>query len=158
MKNSMILVLMVLTLFLGCSTPKKQESAFIVIKTPTMKYADMGFIETSDSKVNVEIYAAGQPLVSFEINALNVCISTFQCMEKKEFNKKVLSRYYPDDLLENIFRAKPIFNKENFVKKEDGFVQKITKDNFYSISYEVKGRSRTFRDTINKILIKVREQ
>jgi len=143
----------------GCSTltPKTQESAFIVMKTPKFKYADMGFITTA-STVNVEIYGAGQPLMSLEINGMNVCMSTFKCLEKKDFNAEVLSSSYPDTLLENIFRAKPIFNKENLVKTKDGFSQKLTKDNEYDISYSIKGNQRIFRDTLNKILIKVREQ
>jgi plasmid rolling circle replication initiator protein Rep len=128
------------------------------MKTATFKYADMGFISNSPSKINVEIYGVGQPLMSLEINAMNVCMSTFQCMEKKDFNEKVLHVSYPETLLENIFRAKPIFNKKSVVKTEDGFSQKLTKENEYDISYRVKGNQRIFRDTLNKILIKVREE
>jgi len=140
----------------GCThvEPTKQESAFIVMKTPKMKYADMGFISNSSSKVKVEIYAAGQPLVSWEINALNICMSTFKCMEKKDFNEQFLVASYPDTLLENIFRAKPIFNKQGYKKVEGGFKQTIEN----GISYSVVSGERKFRDTINKILIKVREQ
>ncbi len=148
-----------LLLFSACTAqPKKEESAFIVLKTPTIKYADMGFIRTSSSKVEVEMYAAGQPLVSIEINGMNVCMSTFECMDKHDFNKKVLHASYPDMLLENVFKAKPIFNSENLEKTEDGFTQKIQKKGLYDITYTVVSGERKFRDTINKILIKVREQ
>ena len=144
----------------GCTGKniQKQESAFIVMKTATFKYADMGFITQSGSNVKVEIYGAGQPLMSLEINAMNVCMSTFKCMEKKNFNEKVLHVSYPETLLENIFRAKPIFSKKNLEKNKSGFTQKIIKDGIYNISYTVKGGERIFRDKINKILIKVREQ
>jgi len=160
MKNKIIGILIIGVFFAACTgTPKKQESAFIVIKTPTMKYADMGFISTSDAKVKVEIYAAGQPLMNFEINALNVCMSTFECMDKKSFNEKILSATYPDELLENIFRAKPIFDSKNLEQdKEGSFSQKLTKEGVYDISYSVIGKQRIFRDKLNKILIKVREQ
>ena len=137
---------------------KKPVSAFIVMKTPSMKYADMGFISNTHNGVKVDIYAAGQPLMNFEINALNICMSTFKCMDKKTFNEQVLSATYPDELLENIFRGEAIFEKENLEKTTDGFVQKITKKDIYNISYIVKSNTRTFRDTINNILIKVREQ
>jgi hypothetical protein len=147
-------------LFSACTgkQPTKEESAFIVIKTPRMKYADLGFISNAPSLVKVNIYASGQPLVKFEINALNVCMSTFECMNKKAFNKKILSENYPDTLLEDIFRAKPIFDKENLQKNADGFTQKLKKEKAYDIHYTVKNGTRTFRDKINKILIKVREQ
>ena len=160
MIEKIVIFIMLLFTFNACTGLKieKQESAFIVIKTATLKYADMGFISSSPSKIDVEIYGAGQPLMHLEINGMNVCMSTFQCMEKKEFNEKVLHASYPETLLENIFRAKPIFNKENFIKNNDGFSQKLTKDGEYDISYTVKGNQRIFRDTLNKILIKVREQ
>jgi len=159
MKKHLGLVLGSMLLFAACTgQPKKEESAFIVIKTASIKYADMGFIKDSSSKVQVEMYAAGQPLVSIEINALNVCMSTFECMEKSDFNKKILHASYPDTLLENIFRSKPIFNSDNLEKTTDGFTQKIQKEGLYDITYTVVSGERKFRDTINKILIKVREQ
>jgi hypothetical protein len=159
MKKHLGLILGSLLLFNACTgQPKKEESAFIVLKTAALKYADMGFIKESSSKVQVEMYAAGQPLVSIEINGANVCMSTLKCMEKHDFNEKVLSSSYPDTLLENIFKSKPIFNSENLEKTTDGFTQKIQKDGLYDITYTVVSGERKFRDTINKILIKVREQ
>ena len=159
MKNRLILLLLIGTIFSACTkVPIKQESAFIVLKTPTMKYADMGFISEFESQVNVDIYAAGQPLLSFEISRANVCMSLFKCLDKEHFNEKVLNVNYPPDVLENIFRAKPIFNKQGFKKTEEGFKQNIKKEGLYDISYSVVSGQRVFRDTINKILIKVREQ
>jgi len=154
---SFLLLLLSFNACIGIET-QKEESAFIVIKTKTMKYADMGFISNSRNKVKVEIYGAGQPLMSLEINGMNVCMSTFKCMEKRDFNEKVLDASYPEMLLENIFRAKPIFSKKNLTKNANGFSQKIVKDGIYNISYTVKGGERIFRDKTNKILIKVREQ
>jgi len=155
-----VFLLLVVGIINACSQKdiSKQESAFIVIKTPTMKYADMGFISNSSSLVKVDIYAAGQPLMNFEINEMNVCMSTFECMDKESFNEKVLSKYYDDKVLENIFRAEPIFNGKNLEKNTKGFTQKIQKENEYAITYSVVSSKRTFRDKINNILIKVREQ
>ena len=153
-----MIILGVASLFIisGCSQVKveKQESAFIVMKTPKMKYADMGFVSESPSRVKVEIYASGQPLVAWEINGMNICMSTLKCMAKADFNEQFLVSSYPDTLLENIFRAKPIFNKKGYQKVEGGFTQRISE----GISYRVISGKRTFRDTINKILIKVNKQ
>ena len=137
---------------------KKQESAFIVMKTKTIKFADMGFIYSSSSGVKVEVYAAGQPLVDLNINSENICLSLLKCMDKKQFNEEVLVADYPKTLLENIFKSEPIFDKKNLQKVEGGFEQKIIKDGAYDISYSVISGKRVFRDKINKILIKVREQ
>jgi hypothetical protein len=158
-KKEIGLLLGTMLLFNACTAqPKKEESAFIVLKTAGMKYADMGFIKDSGSKLEVEMYAAGQPLLNIEINAVNVCMSTFKCMEKHDFNRRVLHASYPETLLENIFKSKPIFNSKNLEKTTDGFTQKIKKDGMYDITYTVISGERKFRDTINKILIKVREE
>jgi len=155
-----IMTVLTLLLFNACTATKieRQESAFIVMKTKKFKYADMGFITDSKSEIEIQIYGAGQPLMKLEINGMNVCMSTFKCMEKKDFNADILTASYPDKLLENIFRAKPIFNRENLVKTNDGFSQKLTKESLYDISYRVSGKERVFRDKFNNILIKVREQ
>jgi hypothetical protein len=160
MKKMVILVLTTLFVMNGCTqlSPKKQESAFIVIKTPKMKYADMGFIAHDSLNVKVEIYAAGQPLVAWEINAFNICMSTFKCMEKKDFNQEFLMASYPDTLLENIFRGEVIFKKRGYKKIKNGFEQSINDKNHYAIRYKVVDGERIFRDKLNKILIKVREQ
>ncbi|MCK5854046.1 MAG: hypothetical protein KAG56_02405 [Sulfurovaceae bacterium] len=154
-------ILSIILLINGCTgkqviKKENQESAFIIIKTPTMRYADMGFIYKKTDLVKVEIYALGQPLMNLDINSMNVCLSTFECMEKKDFNAKMLSAYYPDTVLENIFRAKPIFNKKNLEENSNGFTQNIKKDKEYDITYSVKSNKRVFRDTINKIKIEVR--
>jgi hypothetical protein len=137
---------------------KKQESAFIVMKTKSIKFADMGFIYANSSGVKVEVYAAGQPLVNLDINSENICLSLLKCMDKKQFNEEVLVAEYPATLLENIFKSEAIFNGENLEKIEGGFRQKISKKAVYDISYSVVSGKRIFRDKINKILIKVREQ
>jgi hypothetical protein len=154
-----IVVLVIIIFLSGCANKnlikkENQESAFIVLKTPTIQYADMGFIYKGNSFTKVEIYSMGQPVVSLNINGMNVCMSTFKCMEKKDFNAKMLSSNYPDTLLENIFRAKPIFNKKNLEQKNNGFIQKI-KSNDYDIAYSVDINKTKFKDKKNKILIKI---
>ena len=161
MTRRVVLSLAIFTIFTACIgvKPKKEESSFIVLKTPKIRYADMGFITASSTDVKVEIYGAGQPLMKLEIGGLNICMSTFECMEKKTFNEKVLNGSYHKDTLENIFRAEPIFNGEKIEKHKDGsFSQKLTKEGVYDISYRVNQKERVFRDKFNKILIKVRKQ
>ena len=156
-----VVVLATLSLLTACVgiKPKKEESAFIVLKTPKIRYADMGFITASPTDVKVEIYGAGQPLIKLEIGGLNICMSTFKCMDKMDFNERVLNGAYAKDLLENIFRGEPIFKSEKIEKSKDGsFSQKLTKENLYDISYSVNQKERVFRDKLNKILIKVRKQ
>ena len=156
-----VLALSILSLLTACvgMKPKKEESAFIVLKTPKIRYADMGFVTATSTDVKVEIYGAGQPLMKLEIGGLNICMSKFECMDKMAFNEKILNKSYDKDLLENIFRGEPIFKGENIEKDKDGsFSQKLTKEGIYDISYSVNQKERVFRDKLNKILIKVRKQ
>jgi hypothetical protein len=134
----------------------KQESIFILFKTPSLKYADLGFIYTDNSEVKIEIYGSGKALMSLEISSQNICMSLFECMSKKRFNKEVLSQTYPETILENIFRAKPIFNAKAMVKKSNGFTQKIIEADKYNIRYSVLNKEVIFHDTINNILIKMK--
>jgi len=161
--KKVIIISTILLIVNGCTGKNlikkdNQESAFIVLKTPNMRYADMGFIYKSSSLVKVEIYSMGQPIMSLDINGMNVCMSTFKCMEKKDFNAKMLSANYPDTLLENIFRGKPIFDGKNLDKNSDGFIQQLTEDGKYSIVYSVKDKQTKFKDKENNILIKINRE
>ena len=160
MLKKLFMIISIGFLFVGCTgkDAKKQESAFIVMKTKTIKFADMGFIYSNSLGVKVEVYATGQPLLDLNINSENICLSLLKCMDKGEFNEEVLVAQYPATLLENIFKAEPIFSKKNLEEIEGGFEQKIIKEGVYDITYSVVSGKRTFRDKINKILIKVREQ
>jgi len=161
MKHKRTLLLIITSFLFGACAPKEyvvQNAAFIMFKTPTFKYADMGFIYENKDEVKVEIYGSGQALMSLEITKGSVCMSQLECMGKSTFNQEVLSSLYPEDTLENIFRGKPIFNKEGFKAKGNGFTQKIVKKEKYNIDYSVLNNQITFHDTINAIVIKVKKQ
>jgi len=156
-------ILFGLLLSQGCANKanvgkQDQESALIVLKTPTMQYADQGFIYKKPNWVKAEIYSMGQPLLSIEINGMNVCMSTFECMSKEDFNAKVLHASYPPTLLEHVFKGEPIFDKKGWESTPNGFTQKVSNKGEYDITYTVTATERKFRDKLNKILIKVKQQ
>ncbi len=136
----------------------KQNSALIVFKTPTFKYADLGFVYENEEEVKVEIYGSGQALMTLKISDTSICMSVLECMSKESFNQKVLHEAYPKDILENIFRGDKIFTGMGLVQKSNGFTQQITKQGKYAIEYVVFNNEITFRDTINSILVKVKKQ
>jgi hypothetical protein len=90
-----LLLIGALLLFQACGTKPylKENSALIVFKTPTFKYADMGFIYENKNEVKAEIYSSGQALMSLKIANTSVCMSLLECMSQKSFNKSVLSSY-----------------------------------------------------------------
>ena len=146
--------------FQSCTTQPyaKQHSAFIVFKTPAFKYADMGFVYENSDEVKVEIYSSGQPLVSMKINKTTVCMSLLACMSREAFNEKVLSAQYPGEILEDIFRGKPVLDAKNLEKSRNGFTQNIVNTDKYDIHYSVLNNETVFRDTINYILIKIKKE
>ncbi len=155
-----IAVLGTIFFFSACGTQpyKSENTALIVFKTPTFKYADMGFVYENSDEVKAEIYGSGQALMSLTITQSSVCMSQFACMPKQQFNQQVLSAVYPDNILDDVFRGKAIFGGQNLKKNRNGFTQNIINQNKYKITYSVLNNDVVFRDTINDIMIKVKKQ
>ncbi len=159
--KKILFIALAILIYTGCSItqPLVQKSTFIVMKTPVFRYADQGFINKGKDETKIEIYASGTPVMKLEIGSSQVCSGSglFSCLSKRDFNKRFLSADYPDDTLEKIFRGEKIFAGLNTEYKNGGFVQSIKKDSLYEINYSVFNGSIIFRDTINNILIKVRD-
>ena len=150
--------ILIVFLFSGCGQQPymKEKSAFIVLKTPSLKYADQGFVYENKDEVKVEIYGNGQALFSLRITPSAVCTGTLRCMDRKTFNDAMLSPYYPEGTLEAIFRGKPVFDEKGIIKKRNGFTQKLINGYKYNIMYSVLNNETIFRDTINHIFIKIK--
>ncbi len=133
-----------------------QKSVFIVFKTPTFKVADLGFMYENEEEIKVEMYSNGQAIMALKLGEENICMSTFECMDKKSFNKSVLSARYPTDILTHIFRAEPLFEGKNMHKTRNGFTQQLMKKAQYDINYSVLNKDVIFHDTINNIVIKIK--
>lgn len=156
--KKIVFILFSLLILAGCANKvyTKEESIFIVFKTPTFKHADLGFIYVNDEEIKVEIYSNGQALMSMEIGKENICMSLLKCMDKRSFNQTVLSQYYPKNILKDIFHGKAIFGGKSLVKMGNGFTQELSKINKYNINYSVLNKQIKFHDTINDIFIKIK--
>ncbi len=155
-KISKLILSSALTLILsGCvgAMPeyKSSKSSMIVFKTPTIKYADQGFVSKANSETKVEIYSSGQALMRLRITPSQTCLSSLECMSNKEFNKKVLQANYPDDTLLRVFNGEAIFGGKNLQNTANGFVQNIG-----TINYSVNGGNIKFKDSSNGVKIEVR--
>jgi len=145
----------------GVATPvpvTEQKSMFIVMKLPSIKYADQGFVGNDGESTKVEIYSNGVPVMKIDIKGSKVCSGSglFSCMSKSSFNSKFLTSSYPDDTFEQILLGQPIFDSEGLEGGGDSFTQNISKAGEYDISYSVGSGSTEFRDSQNNILIKIR--
>jgi hypothetical protein len=151
-----IVVLIVFFIY-GCTnTPYLQEdSAFIVWKSSVLRYADMGFLYQNKDEVKLQIYSNAQSVMSLRVTQDYICMSSLECMSKRDFNQKVLSGSYPKNILTNILKAQPIFGKKYIKYTQTGFIQEIKKQNLYTIKYKVSKNRVEFVDSYNHIMIKI---
>ena len=145
-------------LFSGCGARPfvKTDAATIIMKTPKIKFADTGYIRSNEDLVALELFSAGQAVGKFEIENL-VCVDGEGCMQKSSFNAEYLNVNYPDTLLENILRSKPIYDGQNLVQNAHGFEQNII-DEYVEIIYKITDRQIYFKDRENSVLIKIKKQ
>jgi len=142
----------------GCGAkPFVHESAAtIIMKTPKIKFADTGYIRSNKNVVALEFFSAGMAVGKFEIENL-VCVDGEGCIRKSSFNEEYLSKHYPDTLMENVLRSKPIYEGINLLQSEHGFEQHIM-DEYVDIKYKVTERQIYFKDRSNSVLIKIKKQ
>jgi len=120
-----ILVIFAIT---ACSTkqPQLSQSATILLKTPTMKFYDKGFISKFEDHTQVQIFSAGALILNLDIYEDRVCQSTFECLSLKEFNRENLDSSYEDNFIKKLFERNE--KKTVFKDKQKGILIKITKD------------------------------
>ncbi len=150
------LLLIFALLFSACSVTNYEhtQTKIIIIKSPLIKFADVGYIRNSDDEVSLELFSAGVRVEEITINHL-ICVSD-GCMSKGGFNKEYLHNEYPDDTLQDILLARPIFDGKALIKTEDGFEQKI-KTKHIDITYRVNKRRTFFKDKRNRIILNIKE-
>ena len=140
----------------ACSVKNYEHtsSKIIIIKSPKIKFADLGYIRNSDNSIELELFSAGNVIEKIAINHL-ICVSA-GCMSKSGFNSDYLDNSYPKDLLQNILLGKEIYEGKNRVKTVDGFTQKIVSKDV-DISYKVSLNQIFFKDRKNRIIFKIKD-
>jgi len=151
-------ILLAIALFFSACSVKEYErtqTKIITIKSPKLKFSDVGYLRNSSSSIELELFIAGKSIEKFSINRL-ICTTKEGCMRKSAFNSEYLNSAYPDDILQDMLLAKAIYDGKNMQKESDGFVQNI-KDSKVDITYRVDKSGVYFRDRKNAIIFNVRE-
>jgi len=150
-----ILLFLMIFLFNACSIKsyKHTSSKIITIKSPKIKFSDLGFIRNTGDAIELELFVAGNTVEKISINHL-ICIRD-GCMSKSGFNKEYLHSSYPDEIMQNILLGKKIFKGENTIKTDEGYEQIINTQNV-NIVYKVSSELIYFKDKQNGILLKVK--
>jgi len=151
-------VSLAILLFGGCVAKPftTSDAATIVLKSPKLKFADAGYLRSSEEMVALELFSAGQAVAKIEVGKL-ICVEGEGCMRKSSFNAEYLNARYPDTLMENILRSRPIYGGQNLRRDEHGFEQ-IIMDDTVEIAYRVTQKQIYFRDRKNRVLIKIKKQ
>jgi len=120
-----ILVLFILS---GCALkqPSLSQSATILLKTPSMKFYDKGFITQYDNYTQVQIFSAGTLVLNLEIYEDRICKSTFKCQSLKAFNAQNLDSSYEDNFIKKLFDKTS--KRTVFRDKKNKILIKITRD------------------------------
>ena len=151
-----ILYIFLIFVFVGCATKvfEKKESKIVVIKTPSFRFSDIGYLKKTSDEVVLELFSGGVAVERFDIKNL-ICTSK-GCVTKSGFNSDYLVSYYPSNLILNILLQKPIYDGINLKKTDTGFIQKIKTANV-DIIYKVKNNQVFFKDRKNGIIIKLKD-
>lgn len=143
-------------LFSACSIKNYEvtQTKIFIIKSPKLKFADVGYIRNSEKSIELELFVAGKAIEKITINHL-ICTSE-GCMTKSSFNKDYLNDSYPSEILQNILLGHPIYDGKNRVQTAEGFEQKIEDENV-NITYRVSSNVTFFKDANNKIIFKIKD-
>lgn len=150
------ILLIFILVFSACSLKHYDhtKTKIIIIKSPKIKFADVGYIRNSGDSIELELFIAGNCIERISINHL-ICVRG-GCMTKGSFNRDYLNHSYPSDILQNILLGEPVYEAVNMVKTQDGFKQRID-DGEVLIEYEVTPYAVVFKDKKSGILFKIKD-
>jgi len=150
------ILLIFILIFSACSSKNYEitKTKIVIIKSPQIRFSDLGYLRNSDKDVELELFMAGKSIQKININHL-ICVNE-GCMSKSGFNADYLNENYPDDILQNILLSKPIYDSENLEKTPDGFTQRISSLHV-EIVYKVTQNQVFFKDKKNHIIFKIKD-
>ena len=142
--------------FISCTNPKPlTKSAVFLFKTKKIRVNDTAFINVKGDEITIDVYSGGANSFSLVLSSM-ICIDNL-CLSSDEFTYRYLNEYYPDDILKNIITKKRLsFKNSKITKLPNGFKQ-VAKSQNYNIVYIVTTNMVLFRDRLNGIIIKLKE-
>lgn len=150
-------MIFIILLLSGCATKIpiiSSDTYLITIKNKQMALSDTGFLNHGKDYINVQIFSVGAVLFNLEVQE-NVCLDG-RCTSRMEFNKLFFEYPHYEAMINDILEMKPLYDGENKVTIEGGFEQELDLLGSH-ISYKVQGKSLSFKDSKNGILIKLKE-
>ncbi|MBN2896229.1 MAG: hypothetical protein JXK05_10120 [Campylobacterales bacterium] len=144
-----------LLLLSGCAskTYGPSQSVLLTLKTPKIKFSDMGYLHFADEGVRLDLYSGGVPVRRIEVGE-EICVDE-GCMEASRFNAEYLSPAYPPSLLRDVLQGRGIYGGAALLRTQSGFEQHIEGERV-RIVYRVDSEGVWFKDEQNAITIRYR--
>lgn len=97
-------LIFIIFVFAACSSRQVQisKSASILIKTPKVKFYDIGFINKFENYIQIQIYSVGNVILDLKLYKNQVCKSTFKCISNKQFNKEFFHESYENNFFKKL--------------------------------------------------------
>ena len=102
LKFTQYIVLILILTSCSLKQPQVSQSVTVLLKTPTMKFYDKGFISKYEEYTQLQIFNAGTLVLDLSIYEDKVCKSMLQCISLKEFNKENLHYSYEDTFIKKL--------------------------------------------------------
>jgi hypothetical protein len=131
----------------------QSEPKLITIKSPKLKFSDMGYLRRDDGSVEVELFAAGVAVEKISIDG-SVCVSS-GCMSEERFVKEYLYELYPSDTMRRVLRGEDIFGGKGKEELCNGALYQFIRDDEMDIIYRRKPSEIYFKDRLNGLMIKI---
>lgn len=159
MQKFFILWVSLISLFLGgCATKhfSISEPKMLTLKTPKIKYSDMGYIRYEGDAVQVELFTAGVSVEKITLENDSVCVSA-GCMSEEKFVKEYLNPDYPRDTMRRILQNTDIFNGVGKSEMCNGILYQYIRNAEMDIVYRRKAGEIYFKDRLNGVMIKIEQ-
>lgn len=141
----------------GCGTKhyRVSEPKMITLKTPKIKFSDMGYVRYDEQSVEVELFTAGVAVEKISMDG-EVCVSA-GCMDEGKFVKEYLNSDYPSDTMRHIVMGKDIFLGQGKSEMCNGTLYQYIRNDEMDIVYRRKPTEIYFKDRLNGVLIKIND-
>lgn len=156
MRKYSILWASVLILIMGgCATKHYtvSEPKIITIKSPKLKFSDMGYIRYAEDAVEVELFTAGVAVEKISIDD-GVCVHS-GCMSEEAFVHEYLYKEYPSDTMRRVLQGEPIFAGSGASESCGGVKFQYIRNDDMDIVYRCSAKETYFKDRLNGLMIKI---
>lgn len=159
MKTKIFALFLTILVLAGCASraPEVSRPVIATLKTQSVALSETAFlIDRGQDRYRLQIYASGQAAYDLEVGTM-ICVEG-RCMDRREFNARHLSGWYPQTLIVDVLAGRALRGLEDSAIEPtaQGFVQRAEREGRYRIYYEKNGDGVRFSDSHNRIIIAIK--